>query len=416
MTFPAEPAPDAAGASVRVNGHPVIGGNLWLVRDSMWSAEASVATESLAQGPATLEVYGSTYQGYIVRPGDFAARAPVFIAGCAGGLLGLIRPKSYARGIRLRDVLEDLLNAIGEKLSDKSDPAVLGAQLAAWTRRGGSAERALTNLIHAVPGAVWRTDEEGKIVVIKDKWKPGPPVGENTFLVDADPTIDCELWAIDSPAAILPGTKHAGRNVSEVHYIFGNGGPAQEGLLADRGDDAFRALVLYQDVEEVDSRFRGMFYELAREALGDTCYLRRYAATIQSVSDDERTAIVHFDDPEWEDQQVKILAPSPGAKVTPRKGDVGQVTFQNGEPSAIIIDGWESAGRNARPVVRKGDKVDCGYQVVTTAEVGMGGAPVVVSVVWLKPGTTPVPPSTKLITVTHMIGETIEGSEIIGVE
>jgi murein DD-endopeptidase MepM/ murein hydrolase activator NlpD len=399
----------ADGANLVINDVPALHGNLWEVKDGPWTVELTGAAEELEAGPAFLYLYGKEYRGYIVRPGSFAERAPVMVVGCRGGLLGLCPPKSYARGVQLREPLQDLLRVIGEELDPDTDPALLATPLTAWVRRGGPAERALTELVRAIPldpkgnPALWRTTPAGKVLIVRDAWPDDTP--EEVNLMDGEPDIDMKTYAVGEPS-IHPGTLFEGRPVSEVHYHF---------------SETTRADVYFDDLRaRAASRYRGVFFELAEEATAQTEYHPRYPAEVRDAGDDN-TATVHFDSSAFADQQVRLLAPFPGGRIKPRIGDRVHVTFSGGSPQAVRADGWESNGKNARPLVRKGDRVKVGWLVVQYGNVGMGGAPAVTAIAWVDPDKKPpprVPPvgGPVITDVIELWGRADEGSDIIGAE
>ena len=109
-----------------------------------------------------------------------------------------------------------------------------------------------------------------------------------------------------------------------------------------------------------------------------------------------------------------------------RDGDTGNVGFGNREgghvsftaqggfvkaPPGKKLKLQQGQGAGLQPVVLKGHRVDCGALHVVKANVGLGGVPVVIDVIWTPPEApvVPVVPGAT-VTTTDLHGITDEGS------
>lgn len=356
-------------ADVTLNGMPVQDGDLRVHRVGMWSSHSLVAADQITNGPATLQIGSYTFNGFAIRTSQYFGRAPTFIAGTAtGGLLKTVNKKSYSLGISLGVLVDDLILEMGEQLAQPLDAAISSINIPSWTRRAGPAEQALTLLLQSA-NAVWRTDPSGKILVTATPpaTQPWPDSTAEVYLLDSRPDLSMDIYALDEPT-IVPGTVLNGRRVSEVCYKW--------------TDDAFRAEVQWEDGPDVgETQMRAAFFDLVRQAIPNYPYLRWCSATVRGLAPNGYT--VHFDDPDLDDQNVRIFPPSPGGKITAQVNDKLLVAFVQGDLSRPIGALFDTDGSQAQPVAIVGSDVDGGTLVIT---MGMGS---VAAIVWYPPNTPP---------------------------
>lgn len=341
-----------------IRGEPVVRATLYRTRMGIWSIEAKVATDRLDAGEAVFQAGTISMRGRIVADGDYAASAPVFLSGCRGGLLRNVAARSYARGIPAREVLRDLLRDIREELSPDTQDSILSRELPGWMRRAGAAETALTLLVRELgPGVVWRTDNDGRIWIGVDTWEELVTSPDSVILEISAPDMSWERWALDEPI-LQPGQLHRGRRIYDVEYTV--------------EAEQFRATTFYTTDETAEGRLRLGFETIVRQTFPAYPFLSQRRAEVRNV-EQPMAAEVHFADPDFDDMRAQILAPAPGAKITPRAGDECIVLHADADPSGAQIQGWLSDGANAKPVARQGDHVDCGEITWTGATSGTVG-------------------------------------------
>ncbi len=199
-----------------INGHPVVSLRLSIPRRGVWHGDAAVDAAGPLTGAVALELDGSTWAGTIQHQDtdDLAGLQRLQFAAGAAGLRAEVPPAGH-RAAPLRIPLLDLLTAAGETLSPSSDPAILGLQLAQWSRMRGPAGRALEALMR--DRGDWRALPDGSFWVGTDTWSAAYP-GE-VELLDVRPERD--QLVIGLAPTILPGMVLLDRNVSFVEHRVG---------------------------------------------------------------------------------------------------------------------------------------------------------------------------------------------------
>lgn len=147
-------------------GAPVTAGTVTVPRRGAWHARLRLDAATAPPGAVELAWEGSTvpWRGTVAaRAGALVEGGPVelLLVGGAGGL-GRSLPGASYRQVTARVVLGQLLAAAGEQLAGGTLPAVLGRQLARWTRVAGTAGAQLDALASAL-GVGWRVLPDGGV-------------------------------------------------------------------------------------------------------------------------------------------------------------------------------------------------------------------------------------------------------------
>ena len=202
---------------LEVNGNLAIAGTIFMPRIGAWTAELAIDERGLLfSGPATISAAGgkATFVGSFYRGGEFRGTSLVRIVGGAGHLNDALPGKSYYKptaGL----VLQDILNAAGEKLAPSSSPAILTTAFDAWSRQAGTTGEQIKALADAT-GGTWRVLDDGTIWVGKETWASS---GLNPDTLEADPQAGAQRFWGEVPT-LRPGTTLGGQRVGKVEHRF----------------------------------------------------------------------------------------------------------------------------------------------------------------------------------------------------
>jgi hypothetical protein len=221
-----------------VNGLRLLSCKIRMPRVGAWhlNFEADVtddgALEALAAGDdgkvrITLEHEGVSFVGTLVR-GDqkravYQGRA---VAG-KGGLSTTLPARSYtsALGVKVQQVVSDILREAGEALSDTVEDSVLERRVSRWTRTQGVASHALLKVADAV-GMTWRVLRDGTIWIGAATY---PEAEVEHMTLDEDWSDGAILVATNDqggpgPLLLEPGTTFHGQKLELVeHALSGSG-------------------------------------------------------------------------------------------------------------------------------------------------------------------------------------------------
>jgi hypothetical protein len=201
-----------------LNGASVIYLRLLVPRVGAWLADVTIDAEQLPDGPVLLglEEGAATWKGTVVRRADAFGRIIARVVGGGGGLGKRLPGKSY-RNVAARVVFADVLGQAGEKLSPQVAPALLGFQLAAWSRATGAASTQLLELLGTVaPSAAWRILPDGTWWAGTETW---PAASLSYELMARRPAEGTLVVATSELSRLLPGRTLEGERVSAVEHV-----------------------------------------------------------------------------------------------------------------------------------------------------------------------------------------------------
>ena len=180
-----------------------------------WFALVDLDGVDAPSGPVTIDIADGALKlvGFAERTGVFADRVRLRVEGGFGGLSKEI-PARFYQNVPVRILFSDLLGAVGEKLSPKSDADFLNTMLPKWTRSSGPAVNAISSLLWKFPGIGWRTDDsgDGTIWLGRETW---PTITMDYDLIDEDPADRRIVIASEDPT-LRPGVVLDGRKISRV--------------------------------------------------------------------------------------------------------------------------------------------------------------------------------------------------------
>lgn len=311
----------------RLNGSPVLSGALVFPLRGAWTAELVVDSEEAPEGAVTLEIaQGDTtaeLHGFAKRKGVSELKARVLVVGGAGGLSGAVEPRYYTDSTA-QTIVEDLLRDAGEELDDSSSSDVLGIQLSAWTRRGGTAGSCLEAIVRGL-GAQWRVLQSGKVWVGVDQWTDADA---EVQLLREDTAAGTALIAAESTLlGVVPGCTLLERHVASVTHDLGRS----------------RTTVFFEDAAPTDlsSQLRVLIDQATERLRWFSVFPGRV-----SQQDDDGTLQVELDDalmPGLTRVPVRMFVP--GASVRVAADARVHVLFEGGDPSkpcACLFDGTAS--------------------------------------------------------------------------
>jgi hypothetical protein len=328
-----------------INGKPSIEAQITMPAQGAWRARVAVDDQTAPDGPVEISAADGAvkWAGTAYRSGVFGGAVFAFVIGGAGGLATQLEPRFY-RGATVELVLRDALSAGGERLSDSSDRAILGAVLAAWTRARGTLGECLAAICRAT-GATWRVLSDGSVWLGKESWPPAPL---DYTEMNVDPSAGrIEIWT--EVPSLIPGVTLGGRRVSKVEHRIGAGVRTSAWYVEDGvpGDDIAAALPA-----------------LVRHHTAHVDYLAHYVARVDTQNADGTLDLTPEDSRLPVLTRVPILYGIPGVSATVAAGSRVLVVFANGDPARPGATVWDRsslvelsfAGGNS-PVARMGDTV-----------------------------------------------------------
>jgi hypothetical protein len=212
-------------ALVTLGGAGVERGRIALGLSGAWTAQLVLDTPTPPSGPATIAAAGGLELHGTVVPSRSGARldsSHVWVVGGAGGLATEVG--GAFRSAQLRDPLNAILAASGEKLSSTTTSQVLSVSLPFWTLGVHRAGRALDELA-AEAGRVlgkvirWRVLSDGTIWLGAETW-PTAKLPADADVLDTDPSRRQVTIGPATPA-LLPGVDldGVGRVLAVEHHL-----------------------------------------------------------------------------------------------------------------------------------------------------------------------------------------------------
>lgn len=339
-----------------------------------WHADVDVDADLLVEGERlTLTAPGLTLTGTARRAGIYSLRGGVRLYAGADGLRTEIRAVSYRR-VYVRQVLADLARETGETISATADTAVLGTFLERFTRPRGSAADALAALLDLVPGATWRSLDDGSIWVGSNTW----PTSDLLHQVIDDDIKDFTATIASETAALRPGVILDGRRVTRVEHSFEAG--------------AVRTSLEYtRDIDESDTaRLLAAFTTLVRRITRGVKFHARRVGTILSQEVSGRVA-VKLDGAELAGAEGVLLRYGlPGFRAKVPAGTRCVVEYEEGDGRKPVVTSFEGEAvtevafdGGTKAVARVDDTTSNGHLVIV-------GSPVT-AITYFPPGTLPDP-------------------------
>lgn len=200
-----------------VNGVPVVSARITLPRAGVWHADFEMPDDSVRSGAVRVEYAAGLLRlaGTVRYGGVEAGAALLHVVGGAGGFPVAMTPRAYRNAPR-STVVNDILGAAGERLSDASDKSWLSAQLPFWNIMATSAANALALLVSMSDGTSWRVLPDGTVYVGKESWAE---VRLPYSVLERHPGEYAMQIDLEMPR-LLPGYTFAGQRVSTVEYIL----------------------------------------------------------------------------------------------------------------------------------------------------------------------------------------------------
>ena len=200
------------------NGVPCLRLETRMPRTGVWFADLVVDQGAKLSGAVEISLAGGALnlEGTVAptRTGLFAESAVLRVLAGAGRM-GDAVPKKWYRSATVRIVVQDLLSAVGEKLSSTADANLLSQQLQGWAHKTMPAAAALSRVCEYI-GAVWRSLPDGTIWIGTESWPAAAAPGDMLF---EDPRAGRTIYGTEAPT-ILPGTSLGeGRYISQVEHF-----------------------------------------------------------------------------------------------------------------------------------------------------------------------------------------------------
>lgn len=322
-----------------LNGEPLLSASITMLERGPWQADVEAdtsrdgAVDSFAADAITgrvrvvIEHEGERFVGSVLpAQGTFrGSRYQARVVGGAGGLTTTLPARSYlsALGLKVSQILGDILRESGESLSPTVLQALLDRRLPRWSRIEASAGKCIDRLVKAIGGGtVWRVLRDGTVWIGADAFADAELDAVSLDTSPEEGTI--RLAATEEgagPLALSPGQAIGDARVLEVvHEIRGTLRTEARTATLDRAVDA----ILDRKQQEID-------------------YSRVYAATVREQNPDG-TVVLTPDDPKIAGQgvdQVPILLGVPGTVEIP-EGSRCTILFEGGDaqkPRALL---WSS--------------------------------------------------------------------------
>jgi hypothetical protein len=207
---------------LQVNGCACIRGRITLPLTGAWVADVVSNTESSVGAfpppgsSATVQFGQQSFQGVVRRSSNPFGTIFARLIGGAGGLPGMLPPLSY-QNTTVNQVLSDLLQAAGERLSPMSDENLLSQELAFWVRPQAPAWQSLAVLVDCLDSdGTWRVLPDGTIWVGVNSW-PQTNLESFELLSFLPHELRAEIYT-DNPT-LMPGQSFLGGDVSSIEHI-----------------------------------------------------------------------------------------------------------------------------------------------------------------------------------------------------
>ncbi len=341
-------------ADLEINGVPVLRASISFPRVGRWVADLHVDTGDDITGSVTLASGdGSlTLQGHVQHGGVYAEYLSLRVVGGTGGL---DRPVAavYSSSTPFRTVVSSLLQGVGESLSARSDPAIMGRFLQSWARASspdaGTALQALADSAQAA----WRVQDDGSIWLGTDTY-PEITLDDSQYeLLRSFPSEGRDIYSGAPVPPIRPGTTLLGRRVAYVEYHLTENSAEME--------------VWYERGQSDDDRIHSALAGLIRSETCGVDYHALYRCQVSSQAPDGTLALVPRNSRIPAMTGVRLAQLVPGVDAVVTGGEV-LLAFEDGDPARpVALPAWNGGGTISMPVK------DCG---VLTGTAPSSGGPV----------------------------------------
>ena len=328
-------------SDVTINDIPVLSGDLFVPRVGNWTSCLYVDTEIPPAGLCKISWLGQLYSGHVIHAGESETLTRVLVGGGVGNLYKSVKAKQYDQIYPIKVPLEEILQAVGERLSTSSTPQLLSKPMKAWVRTEDDASN-LLSLLADITGAIWRVLPDGSVFFGEDTWQEFAPF-DHVLLAENYENDTLEL-SVESPG-ILPGQSYMGKKVGAVRYkLYESESCATVYLqnLTSPSTDPIKAGI-ERIVKEV---MRGEAYRLTYTGT----VVNQAASGALGIKIDDTTKIPYL-------SNVPMRVPIPGCKLVPTPGTRVQVSFERGEPTGYVTGLYE-IGTGAKGAARVGDTVN----------------------------------------------------------
>lgn len=389
-------------SDLTLNGARAMAADLILPHEGRWTADVHADLDAVpARGSAAvLHLLGRDYQGAVADAGAIGGTTTLRLVGGTGGLDKAAKPRGYLNGTTVGRLWQDLLGELGEVPA--GDASALARGLQRWDRVAAPGTD-LVGQLADLAGAIWRTRADGSQWLGRDLWTAATAdwtlIGGS--LESGRLEISAEVLTLD-PGQTLDGI----RVRSLVHKV--RPGTSRTTLILDREGLADNPVVRI-----CDRWLRRRGWDYSRPQPGKAVSQNADGTLEVQLDDTTRPA----------ERRCPIRWGLPGVTAKIQPGARVLVEWERGSPQNPVVTAWDQAAvqelvvsGGSKGAARVDDLVDAGYLLVTRAAVGLGGVPVVVSVEWLPPGTTPAPASVPpLVTAYPLRGKILSGSSILKV-
>jgi hypothetical protein len=329
-------------ADSTINDAPVLTGELSMPRVGAWHAKIQSPGDEALSGSVTIVSHGLTFSGTVVRSGVDGGRVLTRVVGGTGKLPTELPAKNYANavGVKVRQVVADLLREAGETLSADSEGAVLDRTLAKWERSKGTASDALRDILEPF-GAAWRVLRDGTVWVGAVAY----PEQEIAHVLLDEDWIGGSIEIAPEAPELRPAVTFLGQPISYVVHSL------EPGAL------------------RTEARTVGSPGNLLERALGpvrrEIDFSRAYLCKVTSQNADGTVALLPIDDRMKGRglDKVRVRAGIP-AEVKVPVGARCILEFAGGKPDDPMVTGWETTdltelriGGGELSVGRQGDIV-----------------------------------------------------------
>jgi hypothetical protein len=209
-------------ANAAAAGRPVspISAELRMKRIGAWYCDLDLDQDTIETGKVKFVLDDIEFTGTAIpeQSGIEGVRARCKVVGGNGRLSHQVSAHSYSgsTGVKIGQVVRDILKDCGEDLSDLSDKETLEKKLPRWQIAGGTAEQALTKLAEHTDSA-WRVLRDGTVWFGEETW---PEVEPDGTLVSENWSSGSLILASDTPN-MVPGTVYQGQRIERVTHRYG---------------------------------------------------------------------------------------------------------------------------------------------------------------------------------------------------
>lgn len=285
-----------------------------------------------------VELFDKTLSGTVAEVVAFGGVTTFIIAAGTYKMKDIIESTNTYGGI-VKDIVGQILNATGMKLSVNTDQSVLTTRFNRFDKIKASGTFILEKLLQLVPGAIWRIELDGSLYIGKETYtdisvKYPDAIENDTYIVRDKMSNEYNIFTMDmlfEPGFIIDGRKVQSIYFSALKDTQDTISKSQPGVTVTTifsflPPDYISSQELNSDMKEI---IYGSTYRVT--------VLEQTSNTSFSVNlDDEYSDLFPGG---LKDVPVAMTMPNMYFKVKP--GAVGYMTFVNRSPTRPLITGWE---------------------------------------------------------------------------